>query len=148
RNSPTGQQLHRRTSSGRGAYFFRENSLRPSMTSICSATRRLSLAFSPSSSFNRRASDTSIPPYLLRQRKNVCSVMLCLRAISRICAPEVSASRRIRMTCSSVNRFFIGKSLSVVKLQDSPQKWLQIRYSGQSLELCNKSWRRIDCPKL
>ena len=83
----------------------------PSITSICSATRRLSLAFSPSSSLSRLASGTSMPPNLLRQRKNVCSVMLWRLTRSRMERVLVSASRRIRMICSSVNRFFMELSL-------------------------------------
>ena len=70
------------------------------------------LAFSLSRTLSLRASGTSNPPYLLRQRKKVCSVRLYRWHSSRICTPVVSASRRIRMICSSANRFFICKSPS------------------------------------
>lgn len=44
------------------------------MTSNCSDSMRLSLAFSDSSFFNCLVGATSIPPVLLRQRKKVCFV--------------------------------------------------------------------------
>ena len=68
RDAPASQVRERLAPSRRGRHFFRPNSLSPSITSICSATRRLSLVFSDSRSFRRRASATSMPPYLLRQR--------------------------------------------------------------------------------
>lgn len=109
RQPPTRQTLQRLAPTSRGTHFFAENSFKPSITSSCSATNRLSLAFSFSRTLSLRASGTSMPPYLLRQRKKVCSVMLLRRQTSRICTPGDSASRSIRITCSSVNRFFICK---------------------------------------
>ncbi len=79
-----------------GKSFFPENSFKPSITSSRSATKRLSFAFSDSSTLSRRTSDTSMPQNLLRHRKNVCSATLCLRQTSHIYAPLCSASRRIR----------------------------------------------------
>src|SRR6185437_4131448 len=84
RHPPTSQVLQHHASPRRGHHFFGLNSFNPSITSICSATSRLSLAFSVSSSFRRRASATSMPPNLSRQRQNVCSEMLCWRHTSRI----------------------------------------------------------------
>src|SRR5690606_25192467 len=82
-------------------------------TSICSATSRLSRAFSDSRSLSRRASGTSRPPNLLRQRKKVCSVRLCFLHRALIDMAPTWASRRMPMICSSVNRFFMELSLPV-----------------------------------
>jgi len=107
---PTRHTPQRLTPTSRGRHYFPENSFNSSITRSYSATKRLSLAFSLSNIVNFRASETSMPPYMVLHRKNVCSVTLCLRQTSRMCAPGDSASRRMRMTCSSVNRFFICKS--------------------------------------
>src|SRR6202042_3538783 len=45
-------------------HFFPRRSFSATLSSIASASIRLSLAFSSSSAFNRRASDTSSPPNL------------------------------------------------------------------------------------
>src|SRR5690606_33929305 len=44
-------------------HFFDRRSFSAAWSSITSASRRLSFAFSSSSAFSRRASDTSRPPY-------------------------------------------------------------------------------------
>src|SRR5690606_36453715 len=113
RETPTDQHLDRVASFRRGHHFFRMISFIPSMTSICSATSRLSRAFSDSRSLSRRASGTSRPPNLLRQRKKVCSVRLCFLHRALIDMVPISASRRMPMICSSVNRFFMELSLPV-----------------------------------
>jgi hypothetical protein len=62
------------------------------------------LAFSCSSSFNRRASDTVIPAYLAIQLSNVASEIPWRRHKSLVFAPA-SASFNTPMICSSLNRF-------------------------------------------
>src|SRR5690606_31787903 len=113
RDTPTDQHLDRVASFRRGHHSSRTISFIPSMTSICSATSRLSRAFSDLRSLSRRASGTSRPPNLLRQRKKVCSVRLCFLHRALIDMAPTSASRRMPMICSSVNRFFMELSLPV-----------------------------------
>ena len=52
---------------GRRYHFFESRSFRPALSSIASASNRLSFAFSSSSARSRFASDTSNPPYLAFQ---------------------------------------------------------------------------------
>src|SRR5690606_28602782 len=73
----------------------------------------LSRAFSDSRSLSRRATGTSRPPNVLRQREKVCSVRLCFLHRALIDMAPTSASRRMPMICSSVNRFFMELSLPV-----------------------------------
>src|SRR5690606_19320983 len=49
---------------GQRRQFFPSRSFRTTLSSIVSASRRFSLAFSSSSAFSLAASDTSMPPYL------------------------------------------------------------------------------------
>lgn len=70
-----------------------------------SANRFLSLAFSFSTAFNRRASETSIPPNFLRQVYKVASEMLYLRHNSFTARP--ASAFRMLMICSPENRFFM-----------------------------------------
>lgn len=49
---------------GQRRQFFPSRSFRTTLSSIVSASRRLSLAFSSSSAFSLAASETSMPPYL------------------------------------------------------------------------------------
>lgn len=99
RQPPTGHHRHRGSTTGRGSHFCATNSFKPSITSSCSASSFLSLALSSSMPLSLRTSGTSMPPYLLRQRKKLCSVMLFLRQISRI-ESDPSASRKMRTICS------------------------------------------------
>src|ERR1044072_1258528 len=52
---------------GRRYHFFDSRSFRPALSSIASASNRLSFAFSSSSARSRLASDTSNQPYLAFQ---------------------------------------------------------------------------------
>jgi hypothetical protein len=52
------------SSGGRGHQFLAATSRSMALSSIVSANSFFSLAFSASSAFSRRASETSIPPYL------------------------------------------------------------------------------------
>src|SRR5690606_25170422 len=130
--TPTDQHLDRVASFRRGHHFFRTISFIPSMTSICSATSRLSRAFSDSRSLSRRASGTSRSPNLLRQRKKVCSVRLCFLHRALIDMAPTSASRRMPMICSSVNRFFMELSLPV-KGRELTSQMATRSVSGQGL---------------
>src|SRR5690606_3427478 len=82
-------------------------------------------------SLSRGASGTSRPPNLLRQRKKVCSVRLCFLHRALIDMAPTSASRRMPMICSSVNRFFMELSLPV-KGRELTSQMATRSVSGQS----------------
>ncbi len=66
---PTSHTIRRSRSLTRdGSYILRSASVDTSLSRIGFAGSRLRLAFSAPSVFNDLASDTSMPPYLLRQR--------------------------------------------------------------------------------
>lgn len=52
---------------GRRYHFFDSSSFIAAMSSICSASKRFSLAFSSSNAYSRLASDTVIPEYFAFQ---------------------------------------------------------------------------------
>jgi hypothetical protein len=81
---------------------FANTSLGARRSSAWSATIAFRRRFSSSSWRSRRISDTSRPPYLLRQMQNVASEIPCRRHRSATFAPP-SASFRIVMICSSLN---------------------------------------------
>src|SRR5204863_5195946 len=68
-------------------HFFDSRSFSAALSSIESANSFFSRVFSPSSCFNRLASETSRPPNLLFQLYRVASLIPCLRHRSAAFAP-------------------------------------------------------------
>ena len=101
-------------------------SLRARLSSVRSATQRLSQPFSSSSSRSRTASLTSSPPYFRRHRQNVSWLMPCSRIKSFTPRPTC-ASFRIPMICSAANRRFILSSL----LENLHSTWSGFREARQ-----------------
>src|ERR1035437_5688856 len=122
---------------GRAYQFPRAISFNAWFSSTCSATIRLSCWFSRSSSFNRFASLAFIPPYWLRQRGYVCSLIPSSFAASGIVLPSPSsrsASRSLRITCSGVclRRFIrVPSSPMIVGARNSHTGRTELRGSGQ-----------------
>src|SRR6267154_1864219 len=79
-------------------HFFPSRSFNATLSSMASASIRFSLAFSSSSAFNRRASDTSSPPNLAFHLSKVGELSPCLRHRSITGTPD-SCSRKIPMIC-------------------------------------------------
>lgn len=104
------------------SFFFRTISSIPSMTSICSATNRLSRAISDLRSLSRLASVASRRPNLLRHRKRVCSVTLCFFAqgLDRHGADLGLAQ--------DADDLLVGESILhgalLLKIKNSPVRWL------------------------
>lgn len=81
------QSSHSIPAGDRRQEFFANNPLRPALSSMASANRRFSSEFSTSRSFNRRSSETVMPPYLAFHLYSVASDMPCLRQSSETLAP-------------------------------------------------------------
>src|SRR3546814_8820823 len=79
--------------SGGPHQFFAATSFSTALSSMASASSRLSRAFSSSSTFSLRACDTSMPPYLAFHAYSVALLMPCLRHTSAVFIPP-SCSRR------------------------------------------------------
>lgn len=114
RNADRSQCVHNRPALRTRYQFFFITSRMASISRSRSATMRLSRPFSVSSSRNRRISWTPMPVNLLRQLKNVCSLIPCFRQISLIF--PFCPSDRILMICSSVYRFLIRASIGMSKI--------------------------------
>src|ERR1019366_2135239 len=126
----------------RGQKFPRFSSFNMSMSSVWSATRRLRRAFSRSNSLSLLASSAFMPPYWLRQRCQVDSVISRWRATSSRFFPSprsFSPSVSLRITCSGVclRRFTLRSSSPHFGASDSHYVWLISRGSGHSA-----LWRR------
>src|SRR3546814_10826719 len=80
--------------------FFAATSFSTALSSMASASSRLSRAFSSSSTFSLRACDTSLPPYLAFHAYSVALLMPCLRQTSAVFIPP-SCSRSTPLICSS-----------------------------------------------
>src|SRR3546814_4885015 len=92
--------------SGGPHQFFAATSFSTALSSMASASSRLSRAFSSSSTFSLRACDTSMPPYLAFHAYSVALLMPCLRHTSAVFIPP-SCSRSPAMICSSLNLVFL-----------------------------------------
>src|SRR3546814_2740818 len=92
--------------SGGPHQFFAATSFSTALSSMASASSRLSRAFSSSSTFSLRACDTSMPPYLAFHAYSVALLMPCLRHTSAVFIPP-SCSRSTAMICSSLTLVFL-----------------------------------------
>src|SRR3546814_2368470 len=92
--------------SGGPHQFFAATSFSTALSSMASASSRLSRAFSSSSTFSLRACDTFMPPYLAFHAYSVALLMPCLRHTSAVFIPP-SCSRRTAMICSSLTLVFL-----------------------------------------
>src|SRR5215208_3543204 len=112
----------------RAQKFPRLTSLRMLMSTAWSATIFFRRAFSFSNSFKRFIASAFMPPYWLRQRWKVASLIPSLLATSGTEAPaasSASASRSLRTICSGVCLFFIESPPSAhLGRLDSHSNWL------------------------
>src|ERR1019366_9693687 len=99
-------EVHDGVSPARRAQKFpRATSLSIQLSRVRSATTRLSRPFSSLSRRSSLASSAFMPPYWLRQRLYVCSLISSSRATSATFLPSAasrSPSRSLRITCSAV----------------------------------------------
>src|SRR5215203_2343404 len=110
--------------------FFRRRSFRIWLSRACSATSRLSRAFSSSKAFSRVASPRSSPPYFCFHRYKVCSLMPCWRQSAAVAAPA-SCSCSTPTICSCVNRLpRMLSSLGSTPVEDSHYLWTSFRGAG------------------
>lgn len=94
--------------------FFPSNTFKAWLSKVDSARSCFRRRFSSSSCLRRLASLTSIPPYFLRQLKKVPLEMPFSRQRSAMGRPA-SASLRVAMICSSVNRLrFMASSIRLI----------------------------------
>src|SRR5215212_7912052 len=121
----------------RAQKFARLTSLRMLMFTAWSATIFFRRAFSFSNSFKRFIASAFMPPYWLRQRWKVASLIPSLLATSGTEAPAASSaspSRSLRTICSGVCLFFIESPPSAhLGRLDSHSNWLSFWGAGHSL---------------
>src|SRR5215211_7624279 len=119
---------------GRAQKFFRLTSFRMLMSTAWSATIFFRRAFSDSNSFKRFIASAFMPPYWLRQRWKVASLIPSLLATSGTEAPaasSASASRSLRTICSGVCLFFIeSPPFAHLGRLDSHSNWLSFWGAG------------------
>src|SRR5215207_8348974 len=105
-----------------------------SMSTACWATIFLRRAFSDSNSLRRFIASAFVPPYWLRQRWKVASLMPSLLATSGTEAPAASSAsawRSLRTICSGVCLFFIESPPSThLGRSDSHSNWISFRGAG------------------
>src|SRR6516164_7271173 len=94
---------HHRSPHRRLQPFFPRMSFSAALSSMASANSFFSCRFSSSRPLSRLASATSIPPYFAFHLYSVASAMPWRRHTSAVFSPA-SASRKIPMICSSLNR--------------------------------------------
>src|SRR5215218_2073526 len=119
---------------GRAQKFPRLTSFRMSMSTACSATIFFRRAFSDSSSLRRFIASPFMPPWWLRQRWKVASLMPSLLATSGTEVPAASSAsawRSLRTICSGVCLFFIENPPSThLGRSDSYSNWISFRGAG------------------
>ncbi len=106
------------------------------LSNVRSATTRLSRPFSSLSRRSSLASSAFMPPYWLRHRLYVCSLISSSRATSATFLPSAasrSPSRSLRITCSTgCFRPFIEFLLPLLEaLRNSHISWTSFQGSGQ-----------------
>src|SRR5262245_26303673 len=133
------EEAHRLPALRGGHHFFWATSWSSCLSKARSATRRLSRAFSASSSLSRLASSCLRPPYWLRQRCRVCSLTprrWQTWAMFSPCARSVSAWRSLAMTSSAVCRF-TSRLLAPRGLRDSHTTWTSF-WGADHQESCSE----------